>query len=70
MSATSKDNYVKENKYLFIGKDGKILKEVTGEFGEYKLEGNELYVRAQVISEHGAMLWTQPVYDESKFKRP
>ncbi len=70
LHATSKDTYVKENKYVFIGKDGKILKEMTGELGEYKMEGSELYVRAQVISEHGAMLWTQPIYDRAKFLRP
>jgi hypothetical protein len=59
--------YVKENKYVFIGKDGEILKEVTGEYGEYTVQGSEMYVRVQVISEHGAMLWTQPIYKEGLF---
>ena len=70
ISAGSNDTYVKENKYVFVGKDGEVLKEQVGEYGEYKMDGSELYVRAQVVSEHGAMLWTQPIYDDSKFTRP
>ncbi len=70
VSACTKNNYVTDYKYIFIGKDGKILKEQTGEYGEYVMDGSELYVRVQVVSEHGAMLWTQPVYDDKKFLRP
>lgn len=70
ISAGSKDNYVTGYKYVFIGKDGQILKEQIGKEGEYELNGSELYVRVQVISEHGAMLWTQPVYDGRKFEKP
>jgi len=67
VSAVSYNGFVTENKYIFIGKDGKILKEQTGEYAEYKMDGSEIYVRVQVVSEHGAMLWTQPVYDRDKF---
>ncbi|HHY82763.1 MAG TPA: hypothetical protein GX505_08815, partial [Clostridiales bacterium] len=52
ISAGSKDTYVKENTYVFIGKDGRILSRQTGEYGEYKIDDSELYVRVQVISEH------------------
>ncbi|HHW47231.1 MAG TPA: hypothetical protein GXX14_01255 [Clostridiaceae bacterium] len=68
-SAVSYNGFVTENKYIFIGKGGEILKEQTGEYGEYKMDGSELYVRVQVVSEHGAMLWTQPIYDEERFKK-
>ena len=64
---SAKDTYVKDYRYIFIGENGKILKDQTGEYGEYKMEGSELYVRVQVVSEHGAMLWTQPIYDSDRF---
>ncbi len=57
-------------RYTFIGKNGSILGESTGGSGEYRLRGDELYVRVQAASEHGAMLWTQPVYDADAFRRP
>ncbi len=69
IEACSMNNFSNYNRYIFIGKDGQILKEQQGEQGEYVLSGSELYVRVQVASEHGAMLWTQPVYDESQFER-
>lgn len=70
LTACAKDNYINNYKYIFIGKDGQILKEQTGVSGEYDMNGSELYVRVHVISEHGAMLWTQPLYDDSRFIRP
>ena len=42
-------------------------------FGEelrYELNGKEKYVRIQVTSEYGSMLWTQPFYDKSVFQLP
>lgn len=68
--ASAKDSYVNTNKYRFIGKDGKILHEEENEYGEYHFTGDESYVRVHVVSEHGAMLWTQPVYKEKLFRRP
>lgn len=62
--ASAKNTYVKDNKYIFYGKDGKKLEEQTGEHGFYHVGGDEMYVRVQVVSEHGAMLWTQPVFLE------
>jgi hypothetical protein len=67
VSASAKETYVKDNKYIFIGKDGAILHEEFGESACYKLTGEEEYVRVQVVSQHGAMLWTQPVYKEGLF---
>jgi hypothetical protein len=68
--AGAKDTYIQDNLYRFIGKDGEILAEQTGSHGEYHLTGDELYVRIQVISEHGAMLWTQPLYRLDAFHAP
>ncbi len=70
ITASSKDNYVKNYEYVFIGQDRKVLDKQMGESGKYKMSGNELYVRVQVISEHGAMLWTQPIYRSEMFRRP
>lgn len=70
ITAVAKDTYIKEYKYIFIGKNGQVLDEQYGEHGEYQLKGNEPYVRVQIISEHGAMLWTQPVYKNELFQRP
>ena len=69
LKATSKETFVKTNRYIFIGEGGKVLKDMTEEFGEYQLTGKESYVRVQVISEHGAMLWTQPVYRKDVFEK-
>ena len=70
VSATAGNTYIKDNLYRFIGRDGRILAEQTGESGEYHFTGRELYLRVQVISEHGAMLWTQPIYQAEAFARP
>lgn len=70
VSASAKDTYIRENTYVFVGKDGEVLTRQTGTRGEYRLTGDELYVRVQVISEHGAMLWTQPIYKEGVFRKP
>lgn len=70
IAATAKDTYVKDYCYKFIGKDGEILSEQYAETGQFHLNGNELYVRIQIIGENGAMLWTQPIYKQELFKNP
>jgi hypothetical protein len=45
----------------FIGKNGRLLKEVTTSPASYTFAGDELYVRARVIESNGRMAWTQPV---------
>jgi len=61
--ATAKDTYVNQYRYRFIGHEGQVLQEIEAETGEYQLTGEEKYIRVEVLSEHGAMLWTQPIYD-------
>ena len=44
----------------FIGKDGRILKEVISNPAVYQFRGNEQYVRAKIIESNGKVAWTQP----------
>ncbi len=53
-----------ESKYTvqFIGKSGKVLKEVMTNPAVYTFNGDEFYVRAKVIESNGKIAWTQPVF--------
>jgi hypothetical protein len=44
----------------FIGKGGRVLREVTDPAATYEIRGNEGYVRARVVESNGRMAWTQP----------
>lgn len=45
----------------FIGKQGRILREVAEPSATYSLVGDEGYVRARVLESNGRQAWTQPV---------
>jgi len=45
-----------------IGENGRILKEVSGNKVKYEFEGNEGYVRAEIMDSDGALAWTQPIF--------
>jgi predicted metal-dependent phosphoesterase TrpH len=45
----------------FIGRGGRVLKEVLSSPARYDFTGNEGYVRAKVIESSGYVAWTQPV---------
>ncbi|MGQ9525251.1 MAG: CehA/McbA family metallohydrolase [Armatimonadota bacterium] len=47
---------------LFIGAGGRILEECWGTRPEYRIKGDEGYVRARVFSSNGGYAWTQPVF--------
>ena len=49
------------SKIIFIGQDGAELKEVLSNNASYEFSGDELYVRAKIITENG-VAWTQPVF--------
>jgi hypothetical protein len=70
VKADSKDTYIRTYRYVFVGKGGRILDEQVGAQGIYHFHGEETYVRVQVVSEHGAMLWTQPIHKVEGFTRP
>lgn len=66
--SVSANSYVSKYRFTFTGKNGDVLSDSYGEYGEYKVS-DEPYVRVKVMSEHGAALWTQPVYREDLFSR-
>jgi hypothetical protein len=68
LKASENGCYPKNYQYIFIGKNGQVLHRQEGEYGEYKLAGDELYVRMKVIGEQGYTMWTQPIYNEKLFK--
>jgi hypothetical protein len=45
----------------FVGKGGKLLKEVAEATATYDIRGDEGYVRAKVIESNGRIAWCQPV---------
>jgi hypothetical protein len=45
----------------FIGRNGRVLREVTTGTADYEIQGSEAYVRARVIESNGGLAWTQPV---------
>ncbi len=45
-----------------IGENGRILKQISGNKIKYEFEGNEGYVRAEVVDSDGSFAWIQPVF--------
>ena len=45
----------------FIGKGGRVLRDVPEPAATYEFQGDEGYVRARVIESNGRMAWVQPV---------
>jgi hypothetical protein len=45
----------------FIGRQGRVLSEVTSSPATYTFKGDEGYVRAKVIESNGKVAWIQPV---------
>jgi len=45
----------------FIGRDGRLLAEVTEPSAGYTFKGDEGYVRARILESNGQVAWTQPV---------
>jgi hypothetical protein len=50
------------NSITFIGKNGFVLNSVSSNKATYKIQGNELYVRAKITNIDGKAAWTQPVF--------
>lgn len=46
----------------FIGRGGRVLSRSTANPAEYRLRGNEVYVRARVTDSGGAVAWVQPAF--------
>jgi len=45
----------------FLGKGGRLLREVTEPTATYDIRGDEGYVRARVLESNGRLAWCQPV---------
>ena len=45
----------------FIGKGGRLLREVAEPAATYAIAGDEGYVRARIVESNGRMAWVQPV---------
>ena len=46
---------------LFIGENGRLLKEDINNPATYEIKGDEKYVRAKILESNGKVAWTQPV---------
>lgn len=55
-------------RFTVVGENGRVLLTRFGNELSYELSGKEKYVRVQVTSEYGSMLWTQPFYNKSVFQ--
>ncbi len=47
--------------HLAIGRQGRVLSEVTTPTASYTFKGDEGYVRAKVLESNGKVAWIQPV---------
>ena len=59
-SITQIDDFLFHTK--LIGKNGRTLKEVSTTKVRYEFEGDEGYVRAEIMDSDGAFAWTQPIF--------
>lgn len=62
------DTYIDQFTYQFITDQG-VVSIQSGKIRECTLY-SEKYVRIEVMAENGAMLFTQPIYQEELFRRP
>jgi hypothetical protein len=54
----------------FVGKGGRVLKEVVGPEASYTFAGDEGYVRATITDSNGLAAWVQPVREAEARKAP
>ncbi len=62
ISVTVKEQTNSRYRIQFIGKEGRLLREVNAGNAVYRITGSEGYVRAKVFESNGKMAWTQPVF--------
>ena len=61
MTVTVKPALFAKYRVQFIGRNGRVLREVLEPTATYEIRGDEGYVRARVIESNGRMAWCQPV---------
>jgi hypothetical protein len=54
----------------FIGRDGRLLSEVSGLAPHFTFGGDETYVRASIMDSDGRRAWTQPVFRDVRKGTP
>jgi hypothetical protein len=62
LTVTVKPGSWNKGRVQFIGRGGRMLKEVVTSPADYDFVGDEGYVRARVIASNGRMAWVQPVF--------
>lgn len=61
LSLAVKTETASKYRIQFIGRQGRVLSEVTTPTASYTFKGDEGYVRAKVLESNGKMAWIQPV---------
>ncbi|MDP4119054.1 MAG: hypothetical protein Q8873_07690 [Bacillota bacterium] len=55
-------------RFTVVGEHGRVLLTRFGDELVYEVNDKEKYIRVQITSEYGSMLWTQPFYRKSVFQ--
>ncbi len=61
VTVTVKPTAFSKYRVQFVGKGGRVLREVTEPTATYDIRGDEGYVRARVLESNGRMAWCQPI---------
>ena len=61
VTVTVKETAFSKYRIQFIGKGGRVLREVTEPSATYEIRGDEGYVRARVLESNGRLAWCQPI---------
>ena len=61
MTVSVKPTTFSKYRIQFIGKGGRVLREVAEPTATYDMRGDEGYVRARVLESNGRMAWCQPI---------
>ena len=61
MTITIDEQPTSKYRVLFIGRNGRVLREATSSPATYEFTGDEGYVRAKVLDSNGNVAWMQPV---------
>jgi hypothetical protein len=62
VTVTVKATAFSKYRVQFIGKGGRLLREVTEPTATYVIRGDEGYVRGRVLESNGRIAWCQPVF--------
>ena len=66
MTVTVKATPFAKYRVQFIGKGGRLLREVAEPTATYQIRGDEGYVRARLLESNGRLAWCQPILVKSR----